>query len=78
MRDTQDKAGDALKETAGNAEDKPADKVEKTGKEQTEAAAGILMEEQMQQNAWEMILPGRSFPEIPAAGKKKCLFPVLC
>ena len=57
-RDTQDKTGDALKETAGNAEDKPADKVEKPGKEQTEAAAGILMEEQMQQNGWEMILPG--------------------
>ena len=56
-RDTQEKAGDSLKEAAGNAADKSADKTEKPGKEQTEAAAGILMEEQMQQNAWEMILP---------------------
>lgn len=50
-RDTQDKTGDALKETAGNAEDKPADKVEKPGKEQTEAAAGILMEDRCSRTA---------------------------
>lgn len=56
-RDAQEKSGDSLKEAAGDIGDESADKTEKPGKEQTEAAAGILMEEQMQQNAWEMILP---------------------
>ena len=56
-QDAQEKNEASLSENPGRPGDTVPDRTDEPAKEQAQAAAGILAEEQLMQNGWEILLP---------------------